>query len=158
TYLERAARGRPGRFPEELGPNYAERGISRLLERSHRQEEEGHKDAALASAEVLLALAPQHVEAHDRLARLYYQRGDLDRAAALLAGWHGLEPSNDLPLVRRAVVEGQRRNAAGRTEALRRALDLTQGARRAAIAILGARLALAGDNGLPEAESLLQEA
>ena len=127
SYLERAAKGRPGQFPEELGPNYADRGISRLLGRSRRQEEEGNKDAALATAEVLLALAPQNVLAHDRVARLCYQRGDLDRAAALLASWHALEPSNPLPLVRLAIVEGQRGNAAGRTEALRRALDLTQG-------------------------------
>jgi tetratricopeptide (TPR) repeat protein len=158
TYLERAAKGRPGHFPEELGPDYAGRGTSRLLERSRRQEEEGHKDAALATAEVLLALSPQDVEAHDRLARLFYQRGDLDRAAALLAGWHRLEPSNPVPLVRRAVVEGQRGKADNRTTALRQALELSQGARRAAIAILGARLALAGDKGLKEAESLLQEA
>jgi tetratricopeptide (TPR) repeat protein len=171
TYLERAAKARPGRFPEELGANYAERGTNRLLERSRRQEEEGNKDAALATAEVLLALAPQQVEAHDRLARLYYQRGDLDRAAALLAGWHRLEPSNPLPLVRRAVVEGQRRNNPGRSEVLRQALDLTQGPARAAIAILGARLALIVGPAVPdtssprpaqpdlqEAESLLQEA
>jgi tetratricopeptide (TPR) repeat protein len=172
TYLERAAKGRPGRFPEELGPDYAERGTARLLARSRRQEEEGNRDTALATAEVLLALAPQHIEAHDRLARLYYQRGDLDGAAALLAGWHRLEPSNHLPLLRRAVVEGQRGNAAGRAEALRQALDLTHGPRRAAIAILGARLSLVPcpsspaedkgqgtrDKGLSEAEALLQEA
>jgi tetratricopeptide (TPR) repeat protein len=158
TYLERAARGRPGHFPEELGADYAQRGTSRLLARSRRQEEEGNRDAALATAEVLLALAPRDVAAHDRIAHLCYQRGDLDRSATLLAAWHGLEPSNHLPLLRRAVVEGQRRNAVGRTEALRGALDLTHGPRRAAIAILGARLALAGENGLSEAEILLQEA
>ncbi len=158
TFLERAAQGRPGRFPEELGPDYAGRGTGLLLERSRRQEEEGQPDAALATAEVLLALAPQNIEAHDRIARLYYQRGDLGRAAALLAGWHRLEPSNPVPLVRQAVIEGRHGNAAGRAEALRRALDLTQGKQRAAIALLGARLALAGDKGLGEAESLLQEA
>jgi tetratricopeptide (TPR) repeat protein len=172
TYLERAAKGRPGRFPEELGPDYADSGTSRLLSRSGRQEQEGNTEAALATAEVLLALAPQNVPAHDRLAHLYYQRGDRDRAAALLAGWHRLEPSNLLPLVRRAVVEAQRGDAAGRAEALRQALDMAQGAQRAAIAILGARLSLVPcplslaedkgqgtrDKGLAEAESLLQEA
>jgi tetratricopeptide (TPR) repeat protein len=158
TYLERAARARPGRFPEELGPDYAESGTERLLARSRRQEEEGSTAAALATAEVLLALAPQNVPAHDRLARLYYQHGDRDRAAALLAGWHRLEPSNLLPLVRRAVIEAQRGDAAGRAEALRQALDMAQGAQRAAIAILGARLSLTGDQGLKGAESLLQEA
>jgi tetratricopeptide (TPR) repeat protein len=158
TYLERAAKGRPGRFPEELGADYPDRGTSRLLARSRRLEEEGDRDAALATAEVLLALAPESVVAHDRVARLCYQRGDLERAAALLAASHGLEPSNPLPLVRRAVVEGQRGNAAGRAEALRAALDLTRGAQRAAVAILGARLALGADNGLAEAEALLKDA
>ncbi|HKI35648.1 MAG TPA: tetratricopeptide repeat protein [Gemmataceae bacterium] len=173
TYLERAAKGRPGRFPAELGEDYADRGTSRLLARSRRQEEEGNKGAALATAEVLLALAPRNVLAHDRVARLCYQGGDLDRAVALLTAWHGLEPSNHVPLLRRAVIEGQRGNPAGRTEALRQALDLTQGAQRAAIAILGARLALAavgqafqpdaassqaGKPDLPTAETLLQEA
>jgi tetratricopeptide (TPR) repeat protein len=158
TYLERAAKGRPGRFPEELGPDYADSGTGRLLTRSQRQEEEGNTEAALATAEVLLALSPQNLLAHDRVARLSYQRGDRDRSAALLAAWHALEPSNPLPLVRRAVVESQRGNADGRTTALRQALDLTQGTQRAAIAILGARLSLAADQGLKEAESLLQEA
>jgi tetratricopeptide (TPR) repeat protein len=158
TYLERAARGRPGQFPEELGADYAERGTERLLTRSRRQEEEENRDAALATAEVLLALAPRNVVGHDRVAHLYYQRGDLDRTAALLAGWHRLEPSNPVPLVRRAVVEAQRGSADGRTTALRQALELTQGAQHAAIAILGARLALTGEKGSIEAESLLQEA
>jgi tetratricopeptide (TPR) repeat protein len=158
TYLERAAKGRPGRFPEELGADYAERGTARLLTRSRRQEEEGNTEAALATAEVLLALSPRDLMAHDRVARLSYQRGDRDRAAALLASWHGLQPSNPMPLVRQAVVEAQRGNAAGRTEALRQALELTQGEQRAAVAILGARLSLASEQGLKDAESFLQEA
>jgi tetratricopeptide (TPR) repeat protein len=159
TYLERAAQGRPGRFPEELGADYADRGTSRLLTRSRRQEEEGNKTAALATAEVLLALAPPNLLAHDRVARLCYQCGNLDRAVALLTAWHELEPSNHVPLLRRAVIEGQRGNAAGRTEALRQALDLTEGAQRAAIAILGARLAVgAAQPDLNQAETLLQEA
>jgi len=168
TYLERAAKARPGRFPEELGPTYADRGTSRLLDRSRRQEE-GDRDAALATAEVLLALAPRNMAAHDRVARLCYQRGDLGRASLLLAAWHELEPANPVPLVRRAVIEGQRGQAAERAAALRAALDLTHGPQRAAIAILGARLSLSsplapagrgvgGEGGLREAEALLQEA
>ena len=126
TYLERAAKGRPAASPRNWGrttPIAAPAGCCAL----RRQEEEGHRAAALATAEVLLALAPQGLLAHDRVARLAYQGGDLDRAVALLAAWHALEPSNHLPLLRRAVVEGQRGNVAGRTEALRQALDLTQG-------------------------------
>jgi tetratricopeptide (TPR) repeat protein len=142
AYLERSARARPGRFPVELGPDYAGRGPGLLLERSRRQEAAGDRDGALATAGVLLALAPTNVLAHDRLAQVCYQRGDLDRAAALLAGWHRLEPTNPLPLVRRAVIEQQRGNPSGRADALRQALERARGPLRAGVAFLGARLAL----------------
>ncbi len=88
----------------------------------------------------------------------------------LLAAWHDLEPANPVPLVRRAVIEGQRGRAAERTAALRGALDLTHGRPRAAIALLGARLALGVGPAVPDvtaarpaqpdlhqAESLLQD-
>jgi tetratricopeptide (TPR) repeat protein len=166
-YLERVAKARPGCFPEELGLEYAARGTTLLLERSRRLEESGDRDGALAAADVLLRLAPTTTLAHDRLARLYHARSDLDRAAALLSGWHRLEPSNPVPLVRRAIIEQQRGNAAGRTEAIRLALDCTQGRSRTGIAFLGARLALASapvppvngqaGEGFGEAEELLQE-
>ncbi len=142
TYLERSAARRPGRFPEDFGPDYPARAEARLLERSRRLEAAGQKDAALAAAEVLLQLAPASPAAHDRLAYLHYQRGDRERSAALLAGWHRLEPANPWPLVRRAVVEQQRGNAAGRRQAVAQALAVTGGRTRAAVAFLGARLAL----------------
>jgi tetratricopeptide (TPR) repeat protein len=173
AYLERSAKARPGRFPDELGPYYPDRGTGLLLGRSRRLGEAGDADGALAAAEVLLKLAPTTTLAHDRLSRLYFARGDLDRAASLLGGWHRLEPSDHLPLVRRAVVEQRRGNAEGRAEAIREALGRTRGALRASIAFLGARLALTppdapGSNGqathqaleassLREAEALLQE-
>jgi tetratricopeptide (TPR) repeat protein len=88
-----------------------------------------------------------------------------------LGGWCRLEPSNPLPLVSRAVIDGQRGNDAGRAQAVRQAIELTHGPQRAAIAILGARLALVGQAFQPDlasgqagkpdlrpAEALLQEA
>jgi tetratricopeptide (TPR) repeat protein len=144
TYLERSAAQSPGRFPEPLGPDYPARGEAFLLERSRREEEAGRKDAALASVAVLLRLAPQSLAGHDRLACLHYRRGDLDGAAALLNGWHRLAPSDPWPLVRQAVIEEQRGNAEARAAAIDRALGLTRGRTRAAVAYLGARLALRG--------------
>src|SRR5262249_4799403 len=73
TYLEHAAAQRPGEFPAALGPDYAPRGEDLLLGRSNRLEEAGQADAALASALVLLKLAPRSARAHDQLARLHYR-------------------------------------------------------------------------------------
>jgi tetratricopeptide (TPR) repeat protein len=142
TYLERGAVQSPGRFPEPLGPDYPARGESFLLERSRREEEAGRKDAALASVEVLLRLSPRSLAGHDRLACLHYRRGDLDRATALLSGWQRLAPADHWPLIRQAVIEQERGNAEARATAIDRALGLTQGRTRAAVAYLGARLAL----------------
>jgi tetratricopeptide (TPR) repeat protein len=142
VYLERTALARPGAFPPELGPDYPAQAEGRLLERSRRQEGAGQADRARATTEVLLALAPRSGAAHDRLAQLYYGRGDLDRAAALLAGWHRLEPDNPWPLCRLAVIEQQRGQTEARRQAIDRAIDLTAAPERAAVAYLGARLAL----------------
>jgi tetratricopeptide (TPR) repeat protein len=161
TYLERCAAQRPGHFPEEFGPDYPARGEDMLLARSQKQEAAGQKDAALTSVDVLLKLAPRSVRAHDRLAQLYFQRGDLDRAAALLGDWQSLAPTDHWPSVRKAFVEQRRANPAGRSEAIQRALELTRGPTRAAIAFLGARLALPAPGGLAvdwnQVTSCLQE-
>ena len=92
--------------------------------------------------EVLLRLAPASLAGHDRLACLHYRRGDMDRAAALLAGWRRLNPADPWPVIRQAIIEQQRGNALARAEAIDEALGLAQGNRRAAVAFLGARLAL----------------
>jgi tetratricopeptide (TPR) repeat protein len=92
--------------------------------------------------EVLLRLNPSSIQGHDRLACLHYRRGDRDRAVALLSGWHRLAPTDHWPLVRQAIIEQERGNAERRAEAIDRALGLTRGPLRAAIAFLGARLAL----------------
>jgi tetratricopeptide (TPR) repeat protein len=142
VYLERSAAQNPGRFPGVLGADYLARGESFLLERSRREEESGRNDPARACVEVLLRLAPASVPGHDRLACLHYRRGDMDEAVALLRGWHRLTPTDHWPLVRQAIIEQERGNAARRVEAIDRALGLTRGPVRAAIAFLGARLAL----------------
>jgi tetratricopeptide (TPR) repeat protein len=142
TYLERCAKLAPGQFPAVLGPEYPPRGEAFLLSRSRQQEEAGHKEPARTSAEVLLKLAPQSVAAHDRLACLHYRQGEMDRAIELLEGWRQLRPADHWPLVRAALIEQQRGNALRRQEAIDRALGLTRGPLRAAVAYLGARLAL----------------
>jgi tetratricopeptide (TPR) repeat protein len=143
TYLERCAAQRPGHFPEEFGPDYPERGEKMLLARAEQLEAAGKTDAALSAVDILIKLAPRGTRAHDRLAQLHYRRGDLDRAAELLAAWQRLAPDNVQPAVKRAIVEQQRGNSVERDDAIRRALELASGAKRAAIALLGAKLLLA---------------
>jgi tetratricopeptide (TPR) repeat protein len=151
VYLARSASARPGTFPPELGPDYPPRGEERLLARSRQQESAGHLDVAFATAEVLLRLAPGSAAAHDRLAYLHHRRGDLAASAALLAGWHRLDPASHLPLCRLAVVEHQRGNAEARRTAIDQALTVTRPPARADVAFLGARLALQGGTARPAA-------
>jgi tetratricopeptide (TPR) repeat protein len=142
AYLERWAARQPGSFPVTLGPDYPPRGERLLLGRSQWLEQLQDQDGAIACTEVLLRLAPRNPAAHDRLAYLAYQGGDLDRACGLLHEWHRLFPNNPVPLMRRAVIEQQRGNPAARAEAIGQALAQTQGAERAEVAFLGARLAM----------------
>ncbi len=154
AFLERSAAKQPGRFPEVLGPEYAaQHGEAFLLARSRAQEDKGNKDAATTAVEVLLRLAPTATAAHDRLACLHYRRGDLDRAVALLSGWQRLAPHDPWPLIRQAIIEQQRGNAERRAKVIDEALGLTHGPIRAAVAFLGARLALqAGFRPAPKPE------
>lgn len=117
--------------------------VELLLTRSRGAEQAGDLDGAIACVEVLHRLAPQQGAALDRLAQLHYRKGDLQRAAAYLADFEALEPSDHRPLVRRAVIEQQRGNERGCFKAVQQALALTTGTQRSAIAFLGARLALA---------------
>jgi tetratricopeptide (TPR) repeat protein len=142
TFLQRSSERAPGHFPEALGPDYPPRGEACLLERSRQEEAAGRKDQALRAVEVLLRLAPASLMGHDRLACLHYRRGDMDRAVALLGGWHRLAPADHWPLVRQAIIEQERGNSERRAEAIDKALGLTRGRLRAAVAFLGARLAL----------------
>jgi Flp pilus assembly protein TadD len=142
TYLARCAARQPGAFPAALGPDYATRGERLLLSRSQWLEHLQDPAGAVASAEVLLQLAPHNTAAIDRLAYLAYKAGDLERACALLEDWHHLAPSDHVPLVRRAVIEQQRGDFAARSGAIHQALALVQGKVRADIACLGARLAM----------------
>src|SRR5262249_13854714 len=139
-FLERSAAARPGRFPEELGPDYAGRGEPFLLDRSRRLEQAGDLDAALQSVGGLLRLSPRCLAAYDRTACLNYRKKDVDRTVQILDGWHQLDPNDALPLVRRAVIEQQRGNPGASQSAIQQALALTRGPARAAVAFLGARL------------------
>jgi tetratricopeptide (TPR) repeat protein len=141
-FLSRWSAQRPGAFPAVLGPDYAPYGMNLLLSRAQHLEAAGKVDAAAACGEVLLRLAPKSGLAHDRLAQWHYRRGDLGRAAEVLADWARLEPAHTLPLVRRALLEHRRGNPTERDAALDQALSLTQGGDRAGIAFLAARLAL----------------
>jgi tetratricopeptide (TPR) repeat protein len=142
TYLERTAKKAPGRFPDVLGADYPPRGEAFLLARSENEEKQGRKDSARASAEVLLRLAPRSLAGHDRLACLHYRSGDVDRAVDVLASWNKLAPQDHWPLVRQAVIEQERGNPGGRAEVITRAMTLTSGPVRGAIAYLGAQLSL----------------
>jgi tetratricopeptide (TPR) repeat protein len=144
AYLVGASAVAPGSFPRELGANYAAHGERFLLERSTRLESAGDASGARTAVEALLKLAPQSARAHDRLACLLHRGGEIERAADLVAGWCRLAPDDYLPFVRLAVLEQERGNAERRSEAIDRALSLTQGRQRAAVAFLGARLALRG--------------
>lgn len=142
VYLERSAAQTPGSFPAALGDSYPARGEQFLLERSRHLEQEGRKEDALASAQVLIRLAPLSRPGHDRLACLHYRKGELDQAVVLLESWQRLDPRDHWPLVRQAIIEQERGNAARRSQAIDNALGLTRGPLRAAVAFLGARLAL----------------
>jgi tetratricopeptide (TPR) repeat protein len=172
AFLERSAVHAPGQFPVVPGTEFSSQGEQFLLQRSQKAEKAGDAISAQKAAETLLKLAPQSPAAHDRLACLLYRKGETARAAELLEGWQRLSPNDHWPLVRRAILEQEQGNAARRAEAIDRALGLTRGPLRAAVAFLGARLALrqsAGDssaNGtsaqaprapLSEARHLLEE-
>jgi tetratricopeptide (TPR) repeat protein len=143
AYLRQAAIRQPGAFPAALGADYPARGESMLLQRSERLEQENKPDAALASADVLLRLAPHSPHAHDRLARLYYKRGKLDRAAELLRNWCNVEPASAIPWTRLAVVQHQLAQWDQSLQSMQAALERSSGTQRADLACLAARLALA---------------
>jgi tetratricopeptide (TPR) repeat protein len=152
AYLERAAALAPGAFPEPLGPAYAPRGESLLLERSRQLEHARQGDAALAVAETLLKLAPRSARAHDRLAFLAYQRGDVEQSLHVLESWSSHHPSDPLPLVRQAILHQHFGEPERCMAKIQSALDLCHGPERADLAFLGARMLLkisAGAKGSP---------
>src|SRR5439155_19526945 len=86
---------------------------------------------------------------HDRTACRSYRKQDVEHAVRVVENWHQLDPSDALPLVRRAVIEQQRGNAVASQSVIQAALSLTRGTSRAAVAFLGARLALASLGKVP---------
>ena len=130
AFLERAAALHPGQFPAVLGPDYPQHGEQNLLERAQRQEQAGQKEAALATAEVLVRLAPGNSRAHDRVAQLYHRLGQSESALAHLHQWRQLEPDKPLPLVRLALVCQLRGEHDAALHHLREALALAHGVQR----------------------------
>lgn len=142
TYLERAAEWAPGAFPSALGPDYAARGQDLLCLRSRQQEQAQQLDAALITAATWIKLAPQSGSAHERLANLYYQSGQLERSLELLHSWQALEPANFWPFLRAAIIHHLKEETTTGLDNLRLALERTTGRHRGEIAFLGARMAL----------------
>jgi tetratricopeptide (TPR) repeat protein len=128
-----------------------------LLARCRRQEQAGQAEEALASAEVLVRLAPRCAAAYDLLARLHYQAGRLRRASDVLAQWHEHFPDDYWSLVRKAIIDQKRGQADDSLLAIRKSLERTGGPTRAEIAVLGGRLALLS-NRASEALALLEQA
>lgn len=141
TYLERYSTRQPGRFPEPLGPEYPARGKHLLLTRSRERFECGDTAAAEESAALLVRAAPDDLPGYDWLAYLAYRQGHIERATEVLAAAHARFPRAHWPLVRRAVLEARRGEAAAFAAAIEKAVALTKGPLRAAIAFLGARVA-----------------
>ncbi|HYV34383.1 MAG TPA: tetratricopeptide repeat protein, partial [Gemmataceae bacterium] len=142
AFLKQAAIKAPGAFPAALGDDYPPRGEAMLLERSERLEKENKHDAALASADVLLRLAPRSSRAHDRLAMLWHRRGKLDRAAEFLRNWCAVEPENPLPWTRLAVVQHNQGNREQCRHSMQAAIERANGKTRADLACLAGRLLL----------------
>jgi tetratricopeptide (TPR) repeat protein len=143
AYLQCAAEQAPGQFPEPLGPGYTKRGEDLLLQRVLRLQQTNQPDAALATAEVLFKLTSASPRAHDCLAHVHFWLGDSVQAMEILQKWSALEPANPVPLVRQAVLHHRSGDHTQCRERLAQALQATTGRRRARIAYLGARLALA---------------
>jgi tetratricopeptide (TPR) repeat protein len=144
AFLKQAAIKAPGQFPAALGPEYPPLGEAMLLSRSERLEKEIKPDAALASADVLVRLAPHSGRAHDRLAMLYYRRGKLDRAGELLRSWSAIEPENAVPWTRLAVVQHKQGFAEQAVQSMQFALERSTGRVKADLALLTVRLILIG--------------
>ena len=67
-------------------------------------------------------LAQADLVVYDRLACLHYRKGDRERALTLLSGWQRLDPGNHWPLIRAAVIEQERGNAAHRSRSWSRTI------------------------------------
>lgn len=141
AYLERAAAQAPGAYPAALGADYPRHGEALLLERSRQHEQQGRFDDALATAGILLKLAPGNAAVHDRMAELHYRLGERVPAAELLKKWQTLEPDNAVPYLRLAMICQEQGDSAGCLENVQAALARTHGSARAEAAFLGARLA-----------------
>lgn len=158
AYLERAAERTPGNFPANLGPDYPDRGERLLLDRSCRQEQAGDLPGALATVAILTKLSPHNGAALDRLARLYYLLNEKEQAYEHLSRWRDAHPHHPIPLVRLGALFYEDQRADEARDMLRRAIELSEGHRRADLAFFAARLALHhGESADPAARDFLEE-
>jgi tetratricopeptide (TPR) repeat protein len=142
-YLTRWAERHPGTFPAAPGPNYAAQAETALVSDSRRLESQGHVENAHSVARLALKLAPNSVQAHDRLAEMAFRRGHVAESIDWLRKWEALHSTDPVPVARLALIE----HAQGRTEVARttmgRALGLARGPARGPLALAAARIALA---------------
>lgn len=141
AYLSRWADRRPGDFPPGVTAPAAE---AILQARCEKLEAGRRPEEALAAADVWHRLAPRSVTAHQRLARLCYRLGDPDRAVELLAVCGRLDPTDPGPLVRSAAIRARQGHDVASAELMDQALARATGPEGAGLALLAARLALAG--------------
>lgn len=142
AYLVRTAEMQPGQFPAALGPDYPPQGEELLRARSLELEKAGELDASLAVADILGKLAPGSAMAQDRVASLYYRRGQIDQALEVLTRWKESHPSDPLPLARAALIlqtQGQTDNA---LQLLEEARHKATGPLRGTLSYLSAQLTL----------------
>ncbi len=142
AFLERTSVLAPGAFPAVLGSDYPAEGERLLLEHAQALEDHGDFPAAAVDLRILSRLAPNNLRVLDRLARLHHRLGESAQAIEVLGRWHQLHDADPLPLVRRALLCQLQDAPADAQQNLRQALTRATGKKRAAIAFLGARLAL----------------
>jgi len=142
AYLARTARSHPGAFPTALGADYPPRGEAFLRARSVELEKTGDLDESLAVADILGKLVPGSAAAQDRVAGLFYRRGQIDEAMDALARWKDAHPQDPLPLARAALMmhrQGKNDNA---LTLLGEARHLADGPLRGKLSYLAAQLTL----------------
>lgn len=114
---------------------------SLLIRRCAEKEKQGDLVEAVDALNVLLALAPDHLEAWKNAARLNYKLERFEKAAHCFASWHARCPDDVVPFVRLAVVQ-QVGRCGDFIETLNQSLARASSGQRAAIAYVGSRLAL----------------
>lgn len=143
-FLERWAERYPGSFPKFAGADAGTASEAVLLDDSRRLESLKKLDAALATAELALKLAPASGPAHDRLAELAFRRKDIAGAIEWLTKWGQLAPNDPAPRARLASVMHSLQRLREAAAAADEAIALAHGKARASMSLLAARIAASG--------------